>query len=360
MTTIYDVARLANVSPKTVSRVLNSDAPVSRDTRDQVEAAIANLGYLPSNAARMLRSNRSGLVGMITGAISNGPNAVAAAGLPDLFIVQGIQQALAGSRMTLMIADTGGMQDRVAPLIQTFLRHRVEGLIYVAEYHQRVSLPKLPQGTPMVLVNCFDDQGTAAILPDDRRGEADLVARLIGAGHRRIGFLTLREDMVAGRLRRLGYHDALRAAGIADDADLVQACDLSGRDGEAQLLWDAIDRMLRLPDPPTVLCCGNDKMALMVYGILRTRGSRVPEDISVAGYDNYRIIAETLFPPLTTVDLPYAAMGVRAAQRLLGLISGETWKDPGPMLVAGPVLWRQSVTERRVSNMTILKTVKED
>ena len=90
MAAIYGVARVANVSPKTVSRVLNGDAPVGRETRVAVEAAIAQLGYVPSNAARMMRSNRSGLVGLITGAISTTQEPTQPAGLPDMFIVQGI------------------------------------------------------------------------------------------------------------------------------------------------------------------------------------------------------------------------------------------------------------------------------
>ena len=193
--------------------------------------------------------------------------------------------------------------------------------------------------------------GTPAILPDDRRGQHDLVARLIGAGHRRIGYLTLRPDIAAGPLRLDGYRDALAEAGIPYDPALVENCDLEGRDGETQLLWDSIDRMLRLPNPPTVFCCGNDKMALRVYGILRSMGRKVPTEVSVAGYDNYRVIAETLYPPLTTVDLPYAAMGVRAAQRLMAMISGETREDNGPTLVAGPVYWRDSVTELAPANI---------
>jgi LacI family transcriptional regulator len=131
-------------------------------------------------------------------------------------------------------------------------------------------------------------------------------------------------------------------------------------DGETQVLWDAIDRMLRLDNPPTVFCCGNDRLALKVYGILRSRGLRVPDEISVAGYDNYRIIAETLYPPLTTVELPYTAMGVRAAQRLLGLMSGEGQNDPSPAIVAGPVHWRGSVTDRRPYNVSTLKLVREE
>ncbi len=366
MATIYDVARAAGVSPKTVSRVLNGDAPVNRETRETIEAAIADLGYVPSNAARMMRSNRSGLVGLITGAISLSPEPTVPAGLPDLFIVQGIQTAFAASNKTLIIADTGGRSDQVPHLIQTFLRHRVEGLIYVAEYHQRVALPRMPKDVHLVLANCYDTAGTPAILPDDRRGQHDLVAWVIAAGHRRIAYIGLRPEIEAGRLRPLGYRDALAEARIDYDPALVETCDLAGRDGEPQLLWDIIDRMLALPSPPTVLCCGNDKMALRVYGILRSRGVKVPDDMSVAGYDNYRVIAETLYPPLTTVDLPYSAMGVRAAQTLMALIRGVRPDDPQglphtePVLVAGPVCWRQSVTERRSATVTQFKSVRED
>lgn len=361
MATIYDVAKAAGVSAKTVSRVLNGDGPVGRETRDAVEAAMAALGYVPSNAARMMRSNKSGLIGLITGAISTAKELnTRPAGLPDLFILQGIQQVFSQSNMTLMIADTDGRPDRVAPLIRTFLQHRVEGLIYIGEYHKRIELPRLPGDTPMVLANCFDDAGTPSILPDDERGQHDLVARVIAAGHRRIAYLTLRSSIAATPLRLKGYRDALAKAGVSYDPALVQDCDLQEHEGETQLLWDAIDRMLRLPDPPTTFCCGNDKMALKVYGILRSRGLKLPEEISVAGYDNYRVIAETLYPPLTTVELPYAAMGVRTAQRLLAIISGESPDERGPTLVSGPVYWRESVTQRRQSNITHLKTVRED
>jgi len=241
--------------------------------------------------------------------------------------------------------------EKAAPLIDTFLRHRVEGLIYVAEYHQKVALPLISDGTPMILANCFDDRGTPAILPDDWRGQHDLVARLITAGHRRIGYLSLRVDVEASRLRTEGYHDALTAAGIAPDPALLAACDLPDREAETRLLIATIDRMLRLPDPPTVLCCGTDKMALEVYGILRSRRLKLPDQISVAGYDDYRVISEQLYPPLTTVDLPYRAMGERAGQRLLALISGEPQNDPAVERVAGPVCWRASVKDLSASNL---------
>lgn len=346
MATIYDVAKAAGVSPKTVSRVLNGDAPVGKTTRDAVERAMTDLGYVRSNAARMMRAHHSGLIGLITGAISLGAEPTDAHGLPDLFIVQGIQQMIGATGKTLMIADTGGRLDRVPHLVRTFLEHRVEGLIYVADRHQEVDLPAIPEETPLVLANCFDSRGTPAIVPDDERGQFDLVTRLIEAGHRRIGYLSLPQNLVATRLRVQGYRRALAAAGIADDPALVVSGYLDGRDRNSQLLWDAIDRLLTLPDPPTVLCCGNDEMAMRVYGILRTRGLRLPEDISVAGYDNYLAIAETLFPPLTTVELAYGAMGARAAELLLGLIRGEAKPETNPTLVSGPVSWRSSVTVR--------------
>lgn len=360
MATIYDVAKAANVSPKTVSRVLNGDAPVGVKTRDAVNSAIAALGYVPSNAARMMRSNKSGLIGLITGAISDLAEPAQPAGLPELLLVRGIQQTIGLTGMTLMIADSGGRSDRVPDLIKTFIEHRVEGIVYVAGHHQRVQLPPMPVDTPIVLTNCFDDAGTPAVLPDDRRGQHDLVTRLIAAGHSRIAYLTLREDIVATGLRKSGYRDALKEAGLPYDPALVQCAELGGPGGETQVLWDAIDRMMHLPQPPTVFCCGNDLMALKVYGILRSRGLRIPEDISVAGYDNYRVIAETLYPPLTTVELAYTAMGVRAAQRLLGLISGESPDNAAPSIVAGPVYWRKSVTERNATHSAQLKLVRED
>ncbi|MES2913809.1 MAG: LacI family DNA-binding transcriptional regulator [Pseudomonadota bacterium] len=360
MSTIYDVARLAGVSPKTVSRVLNADGPVGEKTREAVERAMRDLGYVRSNAARMMRAQKSGIIGLITGAISTKNQPSTQQGLPDLHIVQGIQRGLEPSGMTVMIADTGGRQDKVPHLIDTFLSHRVEGLIYVAEYHQAVSLPPVPEDTPLVLANCFDDRGTAAVLPDDRRLQADLVRRLIGAGHRRIALLSLRADMAAGRLRPLGYRDAFAEAGLPIDARLMAHVDFDQPETGPQLLWDTIDRMLRIDAPPTVLCCGNDQMALMVYGILRSMGRKVPDEIGVAGFDNYRAIAETLYPPLTTVELPYNAMGVRAGERLLQLVSGEGREDRSPTLVAGPVHWRGSVTELRPKNVVSLKTPRED
>lgn len=355
MATIYDVAKAAQVSPKTVSRVLNGDAPVGKATRRAVEEAIAALGYVPSSAARAMRSNKSGLIGLITGAISTGQQNIELSGLPDLIIVQGIQRALDESGKTLLIADTGGRSEKVAGLVRTFAEHRVEGVLYVAGHHQKVALPPVPGGIPLVLVNCFDEVGTPAVVPDDYKGQRSLVSGLIARGHRRIAYLSLSDRLVATQERGAGYRDALAEAGIAFDASLFIPADVATPDpeAEAQLLWDALDRVLALPGPPTAICFGNDRMAMRAYGMLRTRGVNLPRDISLAGFDNHKMIADTLFPRLTTVELPYAAMGVRATNLLLAAIARTAAPQDAPIRVSGPVIWRDSVGElpRPVTNL---------
>ena len=350
MSTIYDVAREAKVSPKTVSRVINGDAPVGQTTREKVEQAIAKLGYVPSNAARMMRSSKSGLIGLITGAISNTPEPGEPTGLPDIYIVQGIQKAMASLGMTLMIADTGGRSDKVEELVRTFTQHRVEGLIYVADYHRGVEFDASRADCPVVLANCYDGKGTPCIVPDDRACQKALVERLIAHGHRRIGFLTLDDSMDASGLRLEGYRDALIAAGIPFDAALVRPGFREvHQPHNSSVLAPALEALLTLDEPPSVICCGNDEMALRLYGLLRTRGLRLPDEISVTGFDNYRAIAETLLPPLTTVELPYRAIGERAAQLLLSLIGGQEEKPREPVLVPGPVVWRSSVIAQTAS-----------
>lgn len=358
MATIYDVAKHAGVSPKTVSRVINGDDKVTAKTQTKVEAAIAAFGYAPSLAARTMRSNRSGLVGLITGAISLAPDSNDFGGLSDLIIVQRIQRVLEDSGLSLLISDTGGKHERVPDLVRTFAQHRVEGLIYVGNYHKRVVLPQVPSGTKLVLANCYDDAGTPSILPDDRLGQKRLVDALIAKGHQRIGYLTLSSEMDATRLRTLGYRDSLEAASLPFDPQLVLVADTETDDSEAetQLLWDALERVLSLQNPPTAICFGNDRHAMRAYGILRTRDVKVPEDISVAGYDNHRLISETLYPQLTTVELPYAAIGVRAATTLLALIKGED-VPAEPQLVSGAVHWRDSVLPQAKNNITAISSI---
>ncbi|QMT31679.1 LacI family DNA-binding transcriptional regulator [Alysiella filiformis] len=341
MTTIYDVARLAGVSPKTVSRVLNNDAPVKDATRQAVQQAMAELGYVPSLAARALRSQRSGLIGVITGNIAPMPQEVNLRGLPDTFLVQGTQKAANDAGKTLMVADTGGTADGFVQLVRLFQQYRAEGIIYVSEFHQEIELPTLPECCPIVLLNCFDQKHTPAVLPDDAFGQYELVCQILAQGHRRIAYITLPENIIATQLRLQGYRAALAEANIAFDEKLV-ATGYTDRSNNIQDLWQALDRVLNQPNPPTALCCGNDEMAMRVYGMLRTQGIRVPQAMSVAGYDNHSQIAEALYPELTTAELPYVEMGRKAVKLLLEKQQHQTT----PHCVQGETIWRNSVLPR--------------
>lgn len=343
MPTIYDVAKYAGVSPKTVSRVLNNDAPVKDSTRLAVQNAIAELGYIPSSAARALRSQRSGLIGLITGAIDDRAEIADIRGLPDMFLVQGAQKAAAEAGKTVMVADTNGKSERFIELINYFQQYRAEGVIYVSEFHQKIELPILSENYPIVLLNCFDERQTPAVVPDDEHGQFELVGRMIAKGHRRIAYLTLPENIIATKLRLAGYRAALAEANIAFDPKLV-ATGYTDRTNDIRDLWTALDAVLNQPNPPTALCCGNDEMAMRIYGMLRTRGVKIPEAISVAGYDNHTQIAETLYPALSTAELPYHAMGQRAIQLLLNL-KDIHFTQP-PLVIQGETVWRDSVLAR--------------
>ncbi|MEM1237838.1 MAG: LacI family DNA-binding transcriptional regulator [Pseudomonadota bacterium] len=347
MATIYDVAKHAGVSPKTVSRVLNKDAPVSAKTREAVAAAMDALGYVPSHAARTMKSSKSGLIGLITGAISNADEISTAAGLPELLIVQGAQKVIERSNKTLLISDTGGRLDRVPDLVRTFQEHRVEGILYVADFHKPLDLTLPGRGIPKVLVNCYDQSGTPAVVPDDEGGQYALTKSVIEKGHRRIAYLTLAKGQEATKLRVAGFRRALGEAGIEFDPALVQATDLFGTPGERQLIWDALDKFFDGDDPPTAICCGNDRLAMAVYSILRGRGIEVPQEVSVVGYDDHRLISETLYPPLTTAELPYSAMGARAAETLLDLLAEGDTAPAEAIRVGGQVKHRGSLVAPR-------------
>ncbi|CAN0593290.1 unnamed protein product, partial [Laminaria digitata] len=132
---------------------------------------------------------------------------------------------------------------------------------------------------------------------------------------------------------------------------LVRPADSTGPAPEdrRRVLEFALDSVLALPEPPSVICAGNDRLAMQIYGILRTRGIRVPEDISIAGYDDYRLISETLYPPLTTVELPYHQIGMKAADLLLNRLANKASGRSEVYRVGGGVKWRDSVIKPRRS-----------
>ena len=192
---------------------------------------------------------------------------------------------------------------------------------------------------PSVLVNCFTTLADVpTVLPDDEEGGHLVGRHLLELGHRRVGFLTLWPEIAAMHLRQAGLMRAYREAGVSFSQDLV----LPGQDGtgpfDQSIAFAAARSLLDREDRPTAVFCGNDEMALQVYNAAAELGLRIPSDLSVVGFDDYRLFSEGVRPGLTTVALSYHRMGRIAADLLLDSIAGgppptEVIRVQGPLVV---------------------------
>ncbi|MBB3062304.1 LacI family DNA-binding transcriptional regulator [Microbulbifer rhizosphaerae] len=311
MSSIKDVAELAGVSVKTVSRILGGFEGVSPRTRERVQEAMNRLEYYPSAAAQSLRGKETGLVSLITDHLTTTPDAYE--------IVAGIQSVCERHGKLLLIGETGGSDKNFQSLVEDFRRQRAQAIIFATMYHREVEIKQSFERCPLILLNCFDaHSGYPSIVPDDEQGAFDATEHLLARGHKRIAFLTLFEDMPATPLRTRGYRRAHEQRGIEIDPSLVVAGVFRDPEDEFSGLEARLKALLDGPDAPSAILCGNDKMAMRVYMQAITLGFRVPGDLSIVGYDNYRMIAENLVPKLTTVSLPYFRMGELAAELAIG------------------------------------------
>lgn len=343
MANINDVAQLAGVSIKTVSRVINNEPSIRDSTRAKVEAAIEKLEYRPHAGARAMRSSKSGIIGLITGVLSAASHDPLESGLSELHLLRGVQEACREDGKTLMIADSPGSAEAVSKLLRQFESHRVEGVIYAADHHQQVLFPH-SDSFPLVLTNCFDALGTPAVVPDDTQGQGIAVDYLIRSGHRRLAYVGLPDELVASRLRLTGFLNAARRAGL-DERDLSwRQC---GPFDPARPFADLPALLAELtgqPKPPTAYCFGNDLMAMRALAWFRDQGIRVPEDVSVVGYDNDEVLIRHMEDPLTTVTLPYRDMGREAYRWLSDILRGKaTAQADRPRRVPSELIIRGTV-----------------
>jgi LacI family transcriptional regulator len=331
--TMSDVAQRAGVSRTTVSFVLNDKpgATIPDETRRRILEAIDELGYRPNAGARALAANRSGWFGLIT-EIVTGPFAAE--------VITGAQSRAWGDRRFLLIAASEGDPVQEAAALDQMLEHRVEGLLYATTWHRAVSLPKAAREVPTVLVNCYDAAGELpCILPDEVSGGYKATRRLLDAGHTRIGFINLDPAIPAAIGRREGYERALREAGVTPDPSLVIP-GWATADGAYTAACELLDRPAA--DRPTALFCGNDRMAMGAYDAIKERGLRIPHDVAVVGFDNQELIAAYLRPKLTTLALPFEAMGTKGVDMLAALAAGQPL-DTHRVTIDCPLLERSSV-----------------
>lgn len=304
---MVDVARRAGVSQTTVSFVINDrpGASIPEDTRRRVWEAVEELGYRPNALARGLRSKATHTIGFVSDQITSTPYGGE--------MIAGAQEAASERGVMLLLAETGGDPMVAARAVDLMLERQIGGLVYGAMYHKQVVPPDAVADVPTVLLDAYDADGAfSSVVPDDERGGFEATTLLAEHGHTRIGFINNEEPIPASQLRQAGYRQALETEGLDLDPALVVEGPVSAATG-----YEGTRQLLALSDPPTAIFSFNDRMALGVYRALREAGLRIPDDISVVGFDNEDVISDGVHPGLTTFELPHHAMGRWAVERLL-------------------------------------------
>ncbi|MDF2046684.1 LacI family DNA-binding transcriptional regulator [Microbacterium sp. Kw_RZR3] len=298
---IRDVARLAGVSYQTVSRVINNSPQLRPETAARVRSAIAELKFVPNQAARALATSRSRLIGVL------GPRTTTHG---TATMVQAIESAAraAGYRLTLTNLATSAPED-VRASIDHLMQQSVEGLIAVAP--QTRVVPILDELRLPVPVQIVASTGTSTSHNDQAAGARAAVRHLIEIGHTRILHIAGPRDWVEADHRMRGYLAEMDANDLAPRPPVLG-------DWTAQFGFEAGLELLRTEDA-TAVFAGNDHMALGFMHAVRAIGRLVPEDISVVGFDDVPESAH-LWPPLTTVRQDFAGIGARAVREVLAAL----------------------------------------
>lgn len=314
--TINDVARLAGVSKKTVSRVINEAQAIKRETRERVETVIRELGYRPDPQARGLAFRRSFLMGLIY----NNPN-------PQYVIdmQQGILDAVRAAGLELVVHPCDRANPNLLNEVRAFVeRQKLFGVVLTPSISEdeRVHEMLRELDCPYVRIASVPlDTAENMVVTHDWRGAAEAARHLAELGHACVGFVSGPALFRSAHERRRGFAEGLfeRGLSLGDGYDRVGAYTFeSGR--------ACAEALLNLPEPPTAIFAGNDEMAAGVYHAARARGLGIPDDLSVVGFDDSALAAR-LWPPLTSVRLPIRDMGRFAAEKLIergtGVVQGD-------------------------------------
>ena len=329
--TIKDVAREAGVSYSTVSRVVNNYKYVNPDTREKVAEAMERLGYIANQQARSLVKGRSQVIGLLIHSFETSYIGE---------IVRGIDDAIAEAQYDLLLYTTHRRVERETTYVANIVHGLADGLLVVLPRGVETYMETLSkQSYPFVLIDYeATGDGVYAVGATNWQGAFDATRHLIELGHRRIGFVT--GDMFVGSSteRLSGYRDALAANGLPYDDGLVCQGDYFKAKG-----FDAGRAFLELDRPPTAVFASNDEMAFGVMEAALGLGYRIPEDISIVGFDDIPQAAGT-HPALTTVHQPLRDMGATATRLLLDLIEETDEPDAAAVKLNTELIIRQSTT----------------
>ena len=307
--TMQDVARLAGVSIKTVSRVVNNEPRVDPHTRARVQSTINELGFRRNEQARSLRPGQSSsLIGLVSGDLGNPFYSAIARGIEEVAYEHG---------HLLLTASSEEQPTRERQLLETFLQHNVAGLIVAPTLGAaRTITPELLRGTPLVSVDrpVTDPDPFDTVLLDNRAGACQAVTHLIQDGHTRIAIIDGNPRVHTGQERTAGYLDALHAAGLPTPPHLM----IHGHHG-ARHAEQATHELLNQEQRPSAIFATNNRIATGVIRALHDRR----RTLAVASFDDFEL-ADVINLPLTLISYDAVDLGRAAARRLLQRIQGES------------------------------------
>ena len=321
---IKDIARLAHVSHSTVSRALQNSPLVNAKTAERIRQIAVESGYRASAVARGLVTRRTRTIGLVVTTVA------------DPFtseVVSGVEQAANDHGYSVFLADSNADPEREKKVVQSFAEQRVDGIVVTSSRVGALYIPLLSEmRVPIVLVNNqYPGAFVHSVMIENVAGSRAAANHLVQLGHKRIAYIGDQFGYESDTERLAGYREALEAAGIPLLPELV----VHG-DGNSEEAMRAMEKLLALADPPTAVFCYNDRSALGAMRSIRLRRLRVPDDISVVGFDDL-FLASYTDPPLTTVRQPMRMMGHLAMVSLFKLMSGEesavTIRIPAELIV---------------------------
>lgn len=304
-TTIEDVARAAGVSAMTVSRVINQGKNVRDSTRTAVLEAIERLNYSPNVAARSLAAGETTHIGLLYA----NPSAAYLA----QFLIGGLHAARSASVHLVIESCESEDPDEQAEVIRRFATSEVEGVILPPPLSESAPILAELGGLRIPVVTIAGPRRNEGlnVRIDDEAAAVEMTRYLIELGHRRIGFIKGHPNIVASHERYRGFCSALAEAGFDPDESPVEQGYFTYRSG-----LTAGERLLSRPHPPTAIFASNDDMAAATVSVAHRRGFNVPNDLSIVGFDD-TALATSVWPELTTVKQPIAAMAEAAVELLI-------------------------------------------
>lgn len=327
--TIQDIANRANVSISTVSRVLNNTAPVAEETRQRVLSIITELGYKPNLFAQGLAGGQSRTIGVLTQLIGSPFYDV---------ILRGILRGIDGSGYSPLFADGGWDVEKDQIALYMFMQRQVDGLIVLNGHSPDEFLVEIALRIPMIIVGREIAELSEQCLPfDDLEAAYKATQYLIDAGHRRIAHITGLPNHQDANERRDGYIKALEQNGIQPDPELIIEGDFTEPSGVM-----AVEMLLMRGRIFSAIFAANDQLAYGARLALYHRGLRVPEDVSIIGFDDQAPSAY-MVPPLTSIRRPPLEIGEAAGRALIYLIQGKSISLPN---FQSALVIRESVSRR--------------